>query len=161
MNPHAPINVRPATEADLDFMLSLLPRFAETAPPWRTEHEVVNRVSRELRASMAEGKDFAAIAENQQGEPLGFIRLSVKFDFLTEAPYGYVEELVVSRQAQGQGAAHALLKVAQDWARALKLEMLGLHVLAGNTRARQLYERLGYQPEAVKYVKLLGEDAHD
>jgi RimJ/RimL family protein N-acetyltransferase len=48
-----------------------------------------------------------------------------------------------------------LMDAAEAWAREHKLEMLSLNVFAANERARRVYERLGYTPETLRYVKPL------
>jgi RimJ/RimL family protein N-acetyltransferase len=47
------------------------------------------------------------------------------------------------------------LRAAEGWARAQGLELITLNVFAGNQRARAVYERIGYAPETLRYVKLL------
>ncbi len=155
MNGNSPIKVRLATEADHPFILSLLGRFAENRPPWRTAGQIVDRAEQEVLVSFGEGKDMVAIVEDGQRQPLGFVRLVIKADFLTLGPRGYVAELAVLPEAEGLGAAPALMAMAEEWARALKLNMLSLHVFAENNRARRFYEKLGFQPEVVEYVKML------
>ena len=49
----------------------------------------------------------------------------------------------------------ALMRAAEDWARARGYTKLTLNVFEGNTRARTMYERFGYKVETVKYVKTL------
>ncbi len=61
----------------------------------------------------------------------------------------------MAAEAEGQGVGRVLLEAAEDWAREQKLQMLSLNVFAGNARARHVYERLGYTPETLRYVKPL------
>ncbi|GAB4423811.1 MAG: hypothetical protein Kow0031_02520 [Anaerolineae bacterium] len=161
MSSEAPVTVRLATPADHPFILSLLARFAENRPPWRSAEQIETRAEQELLVSFGEGKDMVAVAEDEQRRPLGFVRLAIKADFLTLGPRGYVAELAVLPQAEGGGAARALMGMAEEWARALKLEMLSLHVFAENHRARHFYEKLGFQPEVVEYVKMLEYPSDD
>ena len=161
MKPNPNIKIRPVIDADRAFIFSLLPRFAEHKPAWRTTQQIVDRTAQEIEDSFAEGKLFFAIAENERQQPLGLVRLSIKTDYLTAGPCGYVAELAVSPQGEGQGTASALLAVAEGWARSLELELLTLHVFADNHRARRLYESLGYRAEVVEYVKVLGDTNDD
>ena len=57
--------------------------------------------------------------------------------------------------AEGRGAAAALLRAAEDWARAQRFRKLTLNTFEGNRRARRLYERFDYRVEILRYVKLL------
>jgi GNAT superfamily N-acetyltransferase len=66
-----------------------------------------------------------------------------------------VAVLAVAAEAEGQGVGRALLEAAEGWTREQGLSMLTLNVFEGNTRARTVYERLGYAPETLRYVKTL------
>ncbi len=48
-----------------------------------------------------------------------------------------------------------LLEAAESWSRTMGYRLLTLYVLAGNTHARRVYEKHGFNPEVVKYVKPL------
>ena len=63
--------------------------------------------------------------------------------------------IAVTAAAEGRGAGAALMRAAEDWARATGYTKLTLNVFEGNQRARQVYERFGYQVETVRYVKIL------
>jgi RimJ/RimL family protein N-acetyltransferase len=43
--------------------------------------------------------------------------------------------------------------VAESWAREQGMAMLTLNVFDGNARARRVYERNGFAPETLRYVK--------
>jgi RimJ/RimL family protein N-acetyltransferase len=47
------------------------------------------------------------------------------------------------------------MRAAEDWAKATGYQKLTLNVFEGNRRAREMYERFGYQVETVRYVKVL------
>lgn len=128
---------------------------------WRPPEQIKKYTEHELRVSLDKGEDLVVIAEDDQRHPLGYVRLAIRPDFLALGPRGYVADLVVSPAAEGQGVALALMTVAEKWAQTLKLGMLSLHVFAGNSRARHFYEKLGFQPEVVEYVKLINLDHHD
>ena len=48
-----------------------------------------------------------------------------------------------------------LIKKAEDWAKSHGLRWLTLNVFAKNENARNVYERLGYGEDILKYVKTL------
>jgi ribosomal protein S18 acetylase RimI-like enzyme len=50
----------------------------------------------------------------------------------------------------------ALMAKAEDWAREHGYGWLTLSVFGQNVRARELYERLGYGEDIIRYVKELG-----
>lgn len=63
--------------------------------------------------------------------------------------------IAVTERAEGQGAGRALMHAAEAWAAARGYPKLTLNVFEGNSRARAIYERFGYQIETVRYVKML------
>jgi ribosomal protein S18 acetylase RimI-like enzyme len=50
-----------------------------------------------------------------------------------------------------------LLATAEAWARDRGHPFITLNVFAQNTRARALYERVGFGPETLRYVKPLDQ----
>jgi GNAT superfamily N-acetyltransferase len=63
--------------------------------------------------------------------------------------------IAVVAAAEGRGAGRALLRAAEDWARAHGYRRLTLNVFAGNQRARRAYDRAGFAVETLRYVKPL------
>ncbi len=63
--------------------------------------------------------------------------------------------MVVAPGGEGRGAGRALMAAAEEWARGRGYRLLTLNAFSRNTRARRLYERLGYGEDMVKYVKEL------
>jgi GNAT superfamily N-acetyltransferase len=95
------------------------------------------------------------IAEADDGERLGFAYLETLVDYFDRRPHGHVAELAVARAAEGRGAAGALLAAAEDWSRGLGYRALTLNVFEGNRHARAVYEKRGFRPETLRYVKPL------
>jgi ribosomal protein S18 acetylase RimI-like enzyme len=95
------------------------------------------------------------MAERSDGELGGFVYVQQQVDYFRQRPHAHVSILTVGAGAKGQGAGRALLEAAEAWARARDLELITLNVFAGNQRARALYERVGYAPETLRYVKPL------
>lgn len=95
------------------------------------------------------------VAERAGGQLGGVIYLQQQVDYFRQRPHAHVGILVVGADVEGQGAAHALLAAAEVWARTQGLDMITLNVFAGNQRARAMYERQGYAPETLRYVKRL------
>ena len=151
------VSVRPARPDDRAFVLETAKRLAEFGPPpWRTPDEVVTAESRVLHAFFdgTPGPDIALlIAEGPGGERLGFAYLETLVDYFDRRPHGHVAELAVTREAQGRGAAGALLSAAEVWSRGLGHRTLTLNVFEENHHARDVYEKRGFRPETVRYVK--------
>ena len=49
----------------------------------------------------------------------------------------------------------ALLAASEEWARSRGARRLTLNVFESNRRARALYERRGFAPESLRYVRTL------
>jgi GNAT superfamily N-acetyltransferase len=154
----SPWRVRPARAEDRDFIIGLAPRLTDgfPLPPWRTPEEVARTEAATLDLALTVLPDGNAllIAESPGGERAGLIYLERLFDYFRR-PHGHVGILAVAADAEGRGVGRALMDAAEAWAREHKLEMLSLNVFAANERARRVYERLGYTPETLRYVKPL------
>jgi GNAT superfamily N-acetyltransferase len=153
-----PWRVRPARADDRDFVIGLAPRLTDgfPLPPWRTPEEVTRTeaATLDLALTVLPEANALLIAESAGGERAGLVYLERMFDYYRR-PHGHVGILAVASEAEGQGVGRALMDAAEAWAREQKLAMLSLNVFAGNERARRVYERLGYIPETLRYVKPL------
>lgn len=155
--PDPAITVRAGAAADRDFVIDTARRFAAFGPPpWRSALEVVSGEVRCLD-DFFEGrlKGPVLLIAHDAIVPLGFVFLEPAIDYFSGDPHGHVGMIAVSAAAEGRGAAAVLMRAAEDWARASGYSKLTLNVFEGNRRARQVYERFGYQVETVRYVKLL------
>jgi GNAT superfamily N-acetyltransferase len=153
------VTVRPARPDDRPFVLETAKRLAEFGPPpWRTPEDVVTAESRVLHAFFdgTPGSDIALlVAEGPGGEQLGFAYLETLIDYFDRRPHGHVAELAVTREAEGRGAAGALLAAAEVWSRGQGYRTLTLNVFEKNQHARDVYEKRGFRPETLRYIKSL------
>jgi GNAT superfamily N-acetyltransferase len=94
------------------------------------------------------------VAESAEGKPVGLVYLEKQLDYYRRS-HGHVSVLAVAAEAEGKGVGRLLLEAAEQWAREQGLGMLTLNVFAGNSRARSVYQRLGYVEETVRYAKTL------
>jgi GNAT superfamily N-acetyltransferase len=151
------ITVRDGTAADRDFVVDTARRFAAFGPPpWRSPQEVVAGEVRCLDDFFDGRLKGAAlvIAEDAEGAA-GFAFLEPAVDYFSGDPHGHIGMIAVTEAAEGRGAGAALMRAAEDWARARGYPRLTLNVFEGNRRARGVYERFGYQVETVRYVKTI------
>lgn len=150
--------VRVAQPSDLSFILGITPRLAQgfELPPWRTPREVVEAESATVREALRPGSEPGAVlvAEDAEGMLSGYVHVHPETDYFGRA-LAHIEILAVSEAAEGRGAGRALVEAAERWARSAGLDLVTLNVFAANRRARALYERLGYAPESLHYVKPL------
>jgi len=153
------VRIRPATPADHEFIQQLAPRLLEFGPvPGRDPHEMVERD----RACLAEAllappsaPTALFIAEDEQGEPLGFVHLTTATDYYTNGATAHIADLIVAPQAAGRGVGTALVERAEEWARHEGFALLTLNVFSANEQARRLYRRLGFAEEWIRCIKRL------
>lgn len=151
------ITVRDGTAADRDFVVDTARRFAVFGPPpWRSPQEVVAGEVRCLD-DFFDGrlKGPALVIAEDAGAAAGFAFLEPAVDYFSGDQHGHIGMIAVTESAEGRGAGAALMRAAEDWARARGYLKLTLNVFEGNRRARGVYERFGYQVETVRYVKTI------
>jgi ribosomal protein S18 acetylase RimI-like enzyme len=152
------MKVRPAAPADEAFLLKLTDQLgAFPVPRWRTPSEIAAADHIILLDALYEPVPDAnlLVAEDDQGTPLGYVFTSTQEDYFTHERHAHVEVLAVETEAQGQGVGRRLMDAAESWAKSRGYRRITLNVFTQNERARQLYERLGYEPETVRYLKEL------
>ncbi len=155
--PDPTITARAGSAVDRDFVIDTARRFAAFGPPpWRSALEIVAgevRCLDDFFDGRLQGPSLL-IAE-VAGTRAGFALLEPAIDYFSGEPHGHLGMIAVTDAAEGRGAGAALLRAAEDWAREQGYPRLTLNVFEGNQRARQVYERFGYQVETVRYVKAI------
>ncbi len=150
--------IRTSKASDKEFILSLVTRFTDfDLPQGRQRQEIdhTNHVAMELALQQPDPDSTILLAEDENKTPAGFIHLQTQIDYFNGEKTGYISDLAVDRSFEGQGVGRLLLEAAEDWAREKRYRLLSLYVFAGNTRARQVYENHGFQPEVLKYTKVI------
>jgi ribosomal protein S18 acetylase RimI-like enzyme len=95
------------------------------------------------------------LAEDENGHPLGFIHLQTGTDYYYHEKHGYISNLIVAPEGEGRGIGRLLMEKGEEWARAQGYRWITLSVFAQNLRAREVYKRLGYGEDIMRYVKEL------
>ncbi len=153
------ITIRPACPADEPFLIALTPLLADfPLPGWRTADEIAQSDRQILRDALSGALRDAAILVAElapDGARAGYVFATTKLDYFTHVAHAHVEVLVVDPAAQGCGVARALMDAIEHWAGARGYSWVTLNVFDRNTRARALYDRLGYEPETIHYRKAL------
>lgn len=150
--------LRPARPADEPALLALLPGLADfPLPDWRTARQIADADTRILLAALAhpDAGTLVLVAEATDGAIAGFVFATTKQDYFTGAPHAHIEVIVVSLSARGQGIGRELIEGAEQWAAGRGYASITLNVFDQNTRAQAVYERLGYLPETLHYIKPL------
>jgi ribosomal protein S18 acetylase RimI-like enzyme len=152
------IRIRPADAGDDAFILSLVERFVGfDLPKWRKKSECAAGIRRDIKQALENLPPGEAvfIAEDARGERVGFMRLQKTRDFFSGKPNCHISDLAVAHGHDGQGIGGALLDHAQAWAKKQRCSLLTLAVFPGNTRARALYERVGFGEDLLRMAKHL------
>jgi GNAT superfamily N-acetyltransferase len=150
------IHVRAFVPEDRAFVLSLAPRLLIGMPPWRDPQLWLTTFRGWITASIDQPGPQAIVfvAEDEQGERLGFATLSHAAHFTGE-DQAYINELATSAVAEGRGVGTALISACEQWARDQGYRILALSTGAANQRALGFYHHLGFHDEDVKLIKLL------
>ncbi|HNR90862.1 MAG TPA: GNAT family N-acetyltransferase [Dokdonella sp.] len=159
MDTEADLHIRLADVDDDAFILGLVPRFVDgfELPKWRRRGEYLEGIRRDIVRHLSEqpAGTHVFVAENDDGERVGFLHLHTNIDFFSGAPNCHISDLAVADGHDGKGVGRALLAYAERWAREHRCKYLGLAAFPGNTRAIALYEEFGFGVEAVRMVKPL------
>ena len=150
------LNVRPYDPNDRTFVLSLAPRLAIGMQSWRDLTLWLKTVEEWLTESIDQHnqKTMVLIAEDEQGERLGFATVSHSAHF-TGQRQAYIGELATIEKVEGRGVGSALVKACEQWAREQGYTIITLTTGAGNTRALRFYDYLGFHNEDITLTKLL------
>lgn len=143
-------------EDDDDFILGLVPRFVDfSLPPWRRRHECIEGIRNDLMRHLDEqpANSFLFVAEDDDGEPVGFIHLQKTQDYFNGRPNCHISDIAVDEDYEGRGVGRALLDHAETWAREHRCQLITLAVFPGNERARAIYESAGYAADLLRLAK--------
>ena len=152
--------IRKALPSDLDAIRPLLPRLAAfDLPPrrapedlWRSDEEMLLRWQRDEEPGLV-----AHLAVDEAESVLGVAVARLGEELLSHEPSAHLEVLVVADGMEGRGIGKALVAEAERSARDRGARTMTLHVFGTNTRARGIYEQLGYDGELLRYIKELVE----
>jgi ribosomal protein S18 acetylase RimI-like enzyme len=150
------IRVRSYVPTDREFVLNLAPRLAIGIPSWRDPQKMIVTAQSWITGSIEQhgNKTMVFVAENEQGERLGFATVSHSTHFTGEGQ-AYIGELATSEEAESRGVGKALAQACERWANNQGYRILSLTTGAANERALGFYRHLGYLDEDVRLVKLL------
>lgn len=98
------------------------------------------------------GENKILVAE-QAGTVVGFLSLESHRE--REPPFLYLDDFSVAAACRGQGIGSRLLDMAEEYAAALGLGEIHLHVERDNHGARRLYRRRGFGVLAEQGARLL------
>lgn len=160
MTADAPVafTLRPATVADGEAMIALLPQLAAFELPGQREPEHLWHGDRDMVEDWLAGNRpecFAMAAIDADDRLGGYAFVSMREELLSHAPSSHLEVLVVASHARRAGLGARLCAAVEDEARARGAHSMTLHVFGNNRRARALYAKIGYDEELIRAIKHL------
>ncbi|WP_276260491.1 GNAT family N-acetyltransferase [Haloglomus litoreum] len=155
------LDIRPATEADLDALFDLWSDFSREMAEMDPYNEVADGDLRAVqddyrREALADDDQriFLAVAADGDGGPVpvGYVTAERKGSppVFARGDRVNVGELYVRERYRGEGLADRLLDRALAWGRDQGCERISLSVNVDNERARAFYERRGFEPRRLK-----------
>ena len=149
--------IRPATDADRAFILSLSPALAEVARlSWHTPAAVQAFQDAYIAEMLDDGCTKAAtLIADLDGQNAGFLHIRERMDEISGEAAATIPLLAVSSEARGQGIGVTLMRAAEKWACARGYRLLHLEVFANNETARDFYRGQGFQEETLAMIKPL------
>lgn len=162
------IRIRPAIPSDESFLVDLIPRLRAFGPGPLRPPEAMDRAEQDaVRSALASpsSETLLLVAEivgatsrvgptpMRAGLALG----EAHTDYFTGEQHGHLAILAVAEAAEGKGVGQSLMVAVEEWARDRGYRFLTLNVFDGNHRAKAIYAKAGYRPDAVKYLKELGD----
>ena len=153
--------IRNVGEIDADdrgFIFSLSERLAGVAGlAWYSPEALTDFQNRYIASFLARTPEdrLLLIAQDSNGKRLGFAGAEERPDEITGEPTAHLSLLAVTKDAEGRGVAHALVKAFELSAAKQGYRLANLAVFANNDRGRAFYERLGYFNDTVTMAKPL------
>jgi aminoglycoside 6'-N-acetyltransferase I len=146
------MTILPVTENDFNDWLQLA---LELWPDY--EPEEMQSVTSAIAQSP---KETAFIVRDDSGAPIGFMNLSLRYDYVpgaTQKPVAYVEGLYVRPAYQQQGIGRQLIQRAEQWAQEQGCRELASDVLIDNTASAEFHNKVGFKEEerTIFFIKTL------
>jgi ribosomal protein S18 acetylase RimI-like enzyme len=148
--------IRLAESDDDDFILGLVHRFIHfPLPNGRTKTDCLKGIEADLVRHLDEqpSNSYIFIAENDDGDAVGFIHLQKTKDFFTHRDNCHISDIAVHEHYEGSGVGKALLDHAYTWAKEHRCQFVTLAVFPGNERARDLYVKHGFDTDLVRMAR--------
>lgn len=154
------IRLRPATPSDNGFFrrLEFQTTWDNLDPEERGRFrpsEIRQAIEATTELLLARPGNQVTIAEDESGRRLGLLWYGLNRNPLTGEEEAWVYSVSVVPEHRGRGVGKRLMAYAEELARNDGHTTLGLMVASHNTRARELYERIGFRANSVLMRKRL------
>ena len=139
-------SIRDAQPADTPVIVELIRELART-------EDVDSGVTPELVADYEARDDSGILVAELGGAVVGLLSWFVRPGLFHGGHWGYIDELVVTAAARGQGIGDALMSAAMGRFAAAGCVEVAVSTVFGNDRAAALYRKHGLVDEALQLEK--------
>ncbi len=90
------------------------------------------------------------LAKNQNNEAIGFVQVSVRFDYVEGAeksPTGYLEGVFIEEPYRKMGIAKQLIRLGEDWLKMNDCNQIGSDTWLWNKDAQNFHQKIGFWEE--------------
>jgi GNAT superfamily N-acetyltransferase len=148
------LTIRPATVDDWPAVAGLLVELGrDVSPSAAANPSYVIRFGGHL----ARRETRTLVAQTADGTVLGFLDLEFRQRLGHPRPQAWVNDLVVTESARGQGVGSSLLAHAEELARARGCFRMSLETSAWRAETHRFYERQGWTDKGTWFVKPLDD----
>lgn len=156
-----PIEFRPMTESEFaEYRVRSVAEYAaEKERGEGLSQDEARKVSEESFAKLlpdgirSRDQFVQAVIEKSTGAWVGAVWFAIRGDGPNRRAYLY--DIKLDEAAQGKGYGKGAMLLLEETVLKLGLKEIGLHVFGHNTRARNLYEKLGYRATNIQMSKKL------
>ena len=151
-----PIHIRDARPEDRDAIVAIVPRlraFGAVALYTPEQLDTGERVTLERVLEAKPEDDALIVAELDELGVVGVAYAHPETDYFTGETHGHLSIIAVAEAGEGMGVGRALIEAIERWSAASGHRFLTLNVFDNNAHARSFYERAGYAPDTIRYVK--------
>ena len=149
-----PMNIRRATENDIDRLLELLSQVLEVHVEIRPDIFLPNTTKyreEELKTMVGDDNNPIYVIEDEK-QVLGYafcqIKVSKTPHLLKRAKTFYIDDLCIDETSRGKHLGETLFEYVKQEAKRLGCDEITLNCWAGNEPARRFYEKMGFKVRA-------------
>lgn len=149
---------RQAAPDDADGITLLLPRLADFDLPDGRSSEMLWASDADLIREWSSGRapdTFVLVGIDTASAVVATAIVTMRPDAFSREPSAHLEVIVVAPEVDGKGLGKVLIGEAETEAVRRGATTMSLNVLGNNTRARHVYQRLGYTEEMIRCVRFL------
>ena len=140
------ITITPATEADLPSIKPLLLELMDTMD--NTEGFDIEQSFENCGILIKDPAHYMLLAKDKDTF-VGFVNFTTRKTIMHPRPSGLVDELIVSRSYRGLGIGKQLILAAIQKCRELECCEVEVSTEKSNAKAREFYQRCGFEEDAV------------